>query len=283
MKNYSLQLKYPGGKTHVARELLAFAPGYFDEYRDPFAGNCPWITYTDIISPDIPRWINDLDEYLYAYIVGLRDDPSWIQRFWKLRTEVLDSALKMRKAFFQAIGLLYRRKCAKSYLFIRRLAHRQILRPIRRNGASMLGFHFFNTGLKNIHLEDVYEVHHILQDVQVTNQNGFKVITAPTKGVCFMTIDPPYHIRSHAHGLYDYEFTPEDHVRLRDTLASLNPKTHKFLLTIDRTPLNHKLYEKSKYARNGLFRIFRRPTRSGMAGNKNRQRKTELVVLNYDD
>lgn len=239
MKNHSLQLKYPGGKTHVAQELLVFAPTSFDEYRDPFCGNCPWITHTSIIPQGIPRWINDLDEWLYAYLIGLRDDPSWIAEFWKLKMQVADSAMKMRKAFFEAIGLLYRRKCPKSYLYVRRLAHRQIVRPIKRNGASMLGFHFFNTGLRCLHLSDIYEAHDILQGVQVTNQDGLSVITAPTDGVCFMTID--------------------------------------------RTPLCHKLYENSSYAREGLFRVFRRPTRSGMTGNKDRQQKTELVVMNYDD
>ncbi len=295
MKNHSLQLKFPGGKTHVAKDLLAYAPWEFTEYRDPFCGNCPWITYTDIIPTNMPRWINDLDEYLYAYIIGARDDISWIPKFAKLRADILDSAMKMRAAFFAAVGLVYRKKCPMSYLLVRRLAHRQIVRPIKRSGASMLGFHFINTGLRGVHISDLYEVHELLQGVRVTNQDGFDVITAPTDGVCWMTIDPPYRIRDHAHGFYDHEFTPQDHRRLRDTLAGLNPRTHKFMLTIDRTPLNYKLYALSRYARRGLFRVsksdvrtglFRvskRDTRTGMTGNKDRKLKTELVVRNYDD
>ena len=278
MKNKSLQMKYPGGKAHVAADILRFCPQSFDEFRDPFCGNCPWLFHTDRIPKTMPRWINDMDKWVYNHILWMQDPATDFDDFWQLRNELVDSAEKTKRYFWWATGEISRRNNPPAYLVIRRLAHRQIVRPIRRQNVANIGFAFINNGLANLHREDLFEARDILQGVTVTNQDGFSVIEAPVHdGCCFSIIDPPYNIESHKSGLYDHEFEEPDHRRLLRLLSSLDPAKHKFLLTIDRTPLSWELWKLSN-----RFTVFERPVTHGVSSNRKRAHKIELMVLNYD-
>lgn len=282
MTNKSAQLKYPGGKAHCAEDLLAFAPSTFTEFRDPCCGNCPFLFHTDVIPTTIPRWINDLDHHLIAYLRALKSEDGFIDHFWKLRSSIIDSAEKSKQAFTRACGIMGRRTDPESYLLTRRLAHRQIVRPVKRSSVASFGYENIGKGLDNVHLDDLHEAREILQGVKITCHDGFKVMTAPTDGVVFMTIDVPYRIEDHKSPLYDHEFTDEQQQQLHDVLASLNPKTHKFLVTIDRTLPSYDLWFHSQHRRSGLFRVFERPNRNGMSSNQERSTKIELLIRNFD-
>jgi DNA adenine methylase len=282
MRNKHLQLKYPGGKSHVAEEILPFAPTDFTEFRDPFCGNCPWVFYTDWIAPSMPRWLNDLDEHVNAHVNWLKGKDR-LEDFWELRGSLIDSAEKSKAFFYDACEIVRCRTSPHHYFVLRRLAHRQIVRPRNRKTVASFGHHLLKNSMRNLYLDDLYEARQTLSGVRMTSMDALDVIRAPTDGIVFAMIDPPYNIEDHNSGLYDYEYDPDDQVRLRDVLASLNPQTHKFVLTIDRTPLCHDLYELSKYARNKLFHCYPRAVTYGMSNNRERTRKTELVVTNFKE
>ena len=72
VQNASLRspLRYPGGKSRVAKRLLAYAPNHC-EYREPFVGGGALFFRKLKVERN---WLSDLHPGLYALYVTLRDD-----------------------------------------------------------------------------------------------------------------------------------------------------------------------------------------------------------------
>ena len=85
-----MMLKYPGGKNGangwVAREILSLgSPDRWTEFRDCCCGNAAFIRHLDYFPLRMPRWINDLDPWIYRYWIAFRDDPDFIDRVQEMR------------------------------------------------------------------------------------------------------------------------------------------------------------------------------------------------------
>jgi len=279
-------LKWPGGKGggSQARDLLACRPASFDEYREPFCGGCPFVWKPDILSPSTPRWINDLDKPLINFYKQLKSDSTFIDRFLRLRKRILGHADRTIEAFekakedFTTNGV--------SYLLLRRLAVRQIVKQSRSNTASICFDYIadYRGSLHPITREKLEAWRKILRRVRITNLDYAEVLAYPVeRGCCSWSfVDSPYWRRSAKSGdsgdqeLYDHIFTQEQHVELRDRLAELDPDRHKFLMTIDDSELTHRLYGTSDD-----FFVYDRSLSYGMTDNGKRKIVHELVVSNY--
>ena len=149
-------LKYPGAKLRCARKMLCFAPYDYSEFRSPFCGNEPFLWRID---PTIPRWINDLDEMVYRYFLALRDDPTFIQRFQPLRREGMRSIHHAEQVFRRCIKRVQDDHDPVAYLYVRRLAHRQLAGFHRLNFASFSYRFAHNNSALNV-LSPAYLVCH---------------------------------------------------------------------------------------------------------------------------
>ena len=72
MKYLKTPLRYPGGKSRVAKDFIPRFPSDLKEYREPFIGGGSVALLFAQKNPDIPVWINDKYVYLYNFWVNLQ-------------------------------------------------------------------------------------------------------------------------------------------------------------------------------------------------------------------
>lgn len=276
-------LKYPGGKGRAgSRELISLFPHEYSEFRSCFAGNEPLLWH---VPTTVKRWINDVDPDLISYWKALRDDKNYCKKFFNL-LDSIESADELVEAFEAAKHKVVFDRDPVAYLFLRRLAHRQIVSRDRPNFASF-SYQYMLDGLRPVKPVKVKEAQAICKGIKITCGSYKKVLKAPAKNALIF-IDPPYHTESDASPIYHHEMNPEEHKELRNHLAKLNPRTHKFMLTLGLTELTEQLYVNDAAAKN--FNVHYRMVRYGMTNPKKvwctlspkRRRSRELVVLNYD-
>ncbi len=95
-------------------------------------------------------------------------------------------------------------------------------------------------------------------------------------GDTFFFADPPYWIANNTN-YYDFVFTEEDHMRLRDSCDLVNENKNKFLITYDDVPEIEKLYKD--------YYIYRTDEIVYNAADERGERdliKKELFISNYD-
>ena len=73
MKYLKTPLRYPGGKSRVAKMLLEKFPSDIKEFREPFVGGGSVALLFSQKYPDIPVWVNDKYEYLYSFWKTLQE------------------------------------------------------------------------------------------------------------------------------------------------------------------------------------------------------------------
>ncbi len=270
----NMLLKYPGSKMTAARDILDFfAPHEFTEFRDPCCGGCPWLTHLPV---GMPRWINDLDEWVYRYWLALRDDPTFVDRFQEERAKTIGCLPKIEARFLEGRYRLRRGIFdAVDYLFLRRNAHLQLLNMPRRNVASFSP-HMREVGLHPMTRERMENAKQTVQGVKMTCLDYWEVLSPPTDGVVFAICDPPYNLRYCQSRIYQHDWDIDDHVLLRDRVASLNPKTHKVLITLDAEDITRTIWEGQPG-----FTVLVREQTYGMKSDDDRQGNDELIIVNY--
>ncbi len=273
-------LKYAGGKGHCSDQLLLCRPPYFDMYREPFCGGCLIWNYK-ALPLTMPRWINDLDQPLMNFYTCLRDDNTFIPKFLELKNQIVGNADRVLTAFENA-KLDYKTNPV-SYMLLRRFALNQVVRESRPNIAS-LSYEYLAepAALRPFTRSRLTAWKKLLQDVKITCADYMSVLDAPVKRgkVCWSFIDPPYWsniFKKRGEEIYEHVLNGDDHERLRDKLAGLNPKRHKFLMTLCDSEMSHALY-----GVDGRFYIYDRRVIYGMMGsNVEKKVVKEIVVTNY--
>jgi site-specific DNA-adenine methylase len=199
-------LKWPGGKGGgtQARDLLACRPAHFDQFREPFCGGS-LIWQPNLLPPGTPRWINDREQPLINFYKQLKSDSTFIDRFQKLRTRILGHADRTIAAFEAAKDDFVTN--GVSYLLLRRLAVRQIVKESRPNIAS-ISFDYladYRGSLHPITRQKLEAWRRILKGVRITNLDYSKVLAYPIERgkCCFSLLDPPYWRRSSTTGDHD--------------------------------------------------------------------------------
>ena len=74
MKYLKTPLRYPGGKSRVAKDFIPRFPSDIGQYREPFLGGGSVALLFSQMYPDIPVWVNDKYVYLYKFWVHLQKD-----------------------------------------------------------------------------------------------------------------------------------------------------------------------------------------------------------------
>ena len=234
-------LRYPGGKTRVAKLLAPYIPPHA-EYREIFFGGGGIFFH----KPKAKRnWINDLHPGLYAFWKTLRDD---YDAFAALCREQDASDLRGtfqkwidRRDLMTATGddaLLER---ALQYYFINRTVWygRVVYDPARRSR-----LYFSNPdGWGNLEkkLARLRACSEKLQGGRITNL-PFEHCLADTTPDTLIYADPPYYrdsLDTPTSKLYEGHFTIEEHTLLRDLLAASPAKA---VVSYDNRPEVRKLY-----------------------------------------
>ncbi len=239
-KRLKSPLRYPGGKSRVAKLLLPFVPEH-REYREPFVGGGGVF----FAKPKAEvNWLNDTHPGLYAFYVTVRDkfdafadmcrkqrgDKRALFNYWISRRDLMkaegDEALLQR---------------AVQFYYINRTVWggRVVYDPSRK---SRLYFSnpqgWSNLEKKLAHLRDISAK---LQGVRITCL-GFEDCLEGASEETFIYCDPPYIRDTNCHPtdkLYEKSFTQALHHHLADLLRETPAKV---MLSYDDTPEARALY-----------------------------------------
>jgi len=277
-------LRYPGGKTRVAKMLLEFAPEH-GAYREPFVGGGALF----FRKPKAERnWINDLHPGLYALYVTLRDDFEAFAELCRQQTG------DRRKLFDYWVGrrdlmeaeeddsLLER---AVQFYYINRTVWggRVVYDPNRQSRLYFSNPQGWNLLEKKLaHLKLVAEK---LRGVTITCL-PFEQCLADADEDTFIYCDPPYIRDTDCHPtdkLYDKSFGQDCHQRLADLLRDTPAAV---MLSYDDCPEARRLYSGDKWhlvplswKYCGRYAVTKEAKANGIKEKK--VTGSELLILNY--
>ncbi len=277
-------LRYPGGKTRVAKMFAPHIPPHTD-YREIFAGGAAIFFFTPKARNN---WINDLHPGLYALWRTLRDNFDAFAG--KCREQNGDRRQRFNYWAFERTDLMTARgtdhllERAMQYYYLNRTVWggRVVFDPKRK---SRLYFSnpegWSKLDKKLAHLEQVSAK---LQGVRITCQSYEKCLAGATADT-FIYADPPYYRESTGHitdKLYDKSFDKACHRRLAAALGAIPAKV---MISYDDCPEARELYPgwrfielEWKYC--GRYAV----TKAAKAAGRKERKVTgrELLILNYE-
>ena len=260
-------LRYPGGKSRVAKDFIPRFP-QCKEYREPFVGGGSVALLFSQRYPDIPVWINDKYTYLYNFWVQLqkrgdelsdtlvktKEDHSTEDKAKELFKESKDKIKKEEDDFQRAVLFWILNKCSYSGL----TENSSFSATASRQNFTTRGA----TYLK--------EISGIIQSWRITNLDYSDVMKAPGTDV-FLFLDPPYKI-----GTYLYGSNAELHKSFKheEFIAECERCTHDWFVTYN---VDQELKDAYKDYHQEEFQIT-----YGMKHRPDNKQKKELLVANYD-
>ncbi|MFP4058219.1 MAG: DNA adenine methylase [Candidatus Brocadiia bacterium] len=279
-------LRYPGGKSRVARRLCRYIPPHRD-YREPFVGGGAIF----FRKPKARRsWLNDLHPGLYALWRTLRDQFDDFADLCRAQNaDDLEATFQYwidRRDLMTARGNDHLLERAVQFYFINRTvwSGRVVYDPARRSR-----LYFSNPrGWANLEkkLEHLRRCSRKLQRARITCLPFEKCLARATPET-FVYADPPYYrdsLDTPTSKLYEGHFAIEQHHLLRDLLAQSPAQA---MVSYDDRPEVRKLYP-----RDDGWRVVQlswtycgryAKTRAQRARNE-KERKvagSELLILNY--
>ncbi len=278
-------LRYPGGKTRVAKLLAPYFPEH-EEYREIFAGGAALFFHKPLARKN---WLNDLHPGLYALWVTLRDRfEAFAER---CRREAVPGSKERfdywafeRRDLMEASGDDHLLDRAMQYYYLNRTVWggRVVFDPTRTSR-----LYFSNpSGWSNLDkkLAHLAKVSAKLQGVEITCQSYAECLRGSTAKT-FIYADPPYVRESNGHAtdkLYDKSFDTACHAKLA---AALRKTKARVMVSYDDCPEARELYagwrfEPLQWKYCGRYAM----TKDDKAAGKKEQKVDgrELLILNYD-
>ncbi len=266
MANITSPLRYPGGKSRVAKQLVSFFPT-FDEYREPFLGGGSVFFRTTASTKGESYWINDLNTPLICFWTAARDsiddlvrEINYLRNNFPGRGKELNNYLKKQ---YQANTTV----CVAARFFI--------LNRITFSGLTDSGGYSDESFLKRFtdsSINRLREISVLLQNVKITNLDYSELLFSSGRNV-LMFCDPPYYSQRHSklYGKNGDLHTQFDHSLFAASVAKCQ---HKWMITYDDDPYIRELYKD--------FYIEDWSLQYGM-GQKDGtiKRGNELVITNY--
>ena len=276
-------LRYPGGKTRVAKLFTPFFPGHA-AYREIFAGGAAIFFHKPRAKKN---WINDLHPGLYAFYVALRDHFDEFAKLCKQqdggRRARFNYWAVERRDLMDATGSDRLLERAIQFYYLNRTVWggRVVFDPRRKSRLYFSNPDGWNNLEKKLaHLEQISDR---LQGVRITCQGYEKCLARATPDT-FIYADPPYYRESTGHitdKLYDKSFGVECHRKLADALEATPAKV---MVSYDDCPEVRKLYqgwriEELQWKYCGTHAVTKDAKANGVKEKKVTGR--ELLILNY--
>ena len=276
-------LRYPGGKSRVAKRFVPYFPPHND-YREIFTGGGAVFFHKPKAEGN---WINDLHPGLYAFYIAVRDHFDEFAELCRAQKGGLPERFNYwqgRRDLMDADGDEHLLERAVQYFFINRTVWggRVVYDPSRSSR-----LYFSNPagwGNLNKKLTHLAKISIKLQGVKITCVDFADCLAGATENT-FIYADPPYYrdsVCSATDRLYDKSFSIADHERLAKVLTDTPAKV---MISYDDCPEVRKLYEgwrieelQWKYA--GTYAV----SKEAKANGKKEEKVTgrELLIFNYD-
>ena len=278
-------LRYPGGKTRVAKRFAPFFPEHTD-YREVFAGGAAIFFYKRKAETN---WINDLHPGLYAFWRAVRDHFDEFAELCRAE-DTPGSQQRFNHWAFDRRGLMTCRgddhllERAIQFYYLNRTVWggRVVFDPDRKSR-----LYFSNPeGWTRIEkkLAHLRKVSAKLQGVEITCRDYAECIEGATADT-FIYADPPYYRESTGHAtdkLYDKSFDVECHHRLAEVLHDCPANV---MVSYDDCDAVRELYpdwrhEPLQWKYSGTYAVSNEDKANGRKEKK--VTGQELLILNYE-
>lgn len=240
-------LKWAGGKSRIAHQIVSFFPSEFDRYFEPFLGSGA-VYFT--VSPQ-EGILNDLNKYLIGTYEIIRDHPSALieelQKIDKVYHSLPD--LDKKSDFYY--------KAREQYNNINHISLNKAALFIFLNKAGFNGMYRENSkGEYNIPFgkhekcliadaENILKVSVDLKDITFTTGDYKDSLKTARKGD-LVYLDPPYVPVSKTANFTQYQkegFNYDEHIKLRDLALLLHDRGCYVVISNSSCEESRKLYE----------------------------------------
>jgi len=260
-------LRYPGGKTRVAKDLVNLFPS-FTEYREPFLGGGSVFFQTITHGNPNKCWINDLNSDLYFFWDSVKNSLD----------ELVNEIVELREKYYGRGKELHR------YLKTQSVTHSPIesavrffiLNRITYSGLTESGGYSnesFEGRFTLSSISKLIEASYLLQGVEITNLDYSDMLSVPGSDV-FLFLDPPYYSprKSKLYGVNGSLHTEFDHYRFVETVKN---SKHRWLITYDDDPFIRDLFKD--------YRVVDLNLQYGMSqSNGSAKIGKEIIITNYE-
>lgn len=206
-------LRYYGAKWNLAEWVVSHFPPHTN-YYEPFFGSGAVLFHKP---PSSLETVNDISSDVFNFFKVLRTQTNdllysleltpWSREEFDLSYVAADTDLEQARRFFvrmwMGIGSNAGKSKSTSWRYIKKM-HDSIWRP-----PSQLW-----------NLEHLFDIAERLKPVQIENKNVFDLADKFDSDTTLTYCDPPYVLESRRDktGRYEFEFTQDDHKRLREML-----------------------------------------------------------------
>jgi len=219
-------MSWIGGKMNLREIIVSMFPPRFERYIEVFGGG-EWVLFHK--QPGPFEVYNDFNGLLTNLFRCVRDNPREL-------IENLRFVLNSREDFEITRAALAR---ASPMSDVRRAAY--FYQLIRYSYASGLTSYACQPHDMWANFPLIEQSHRRLGKVIIENKDFEKLIRQYDRPVSFFYVDPPYYeTEGYYHNVGEDGFTKEDHIRLRDTLFSIEGM---FLLSYNDHPFVWEMYD----------------------------------------
>lgn len=266
MKKLKTPLRYPGGKSRVADQLMKWFPEQIAEFREPFLGGGSVAIAFSKANPDIPVWVNDKYDYLYNFWTVLQDygdDLSDVLQAIKLEH---DDEPKAKELFINAKEEIHEADSFRQAVLF------WILNKCSYSGLTENSAFSATASRQNFTVRGakaLKEYSDIIQSWSITNYDYTDLMQEPGEDI-FVFLDPPYMIGSYLYGSNAALHKEFDHEWFAQSCKAC---PHKWMVTYN---VKDEISEAfSEYEQRNFHITY------GMQHRRD-NRKQELLITNYE-
>lgn len=219
-------LRYPGGKQKAIPQIAPYLPQTFKEFREPFVGGGSVLFYILQQQPELPCWINDLNQELYYFWLQVKTNlPELVEQVSQIKREAKDG-----RALFDHLASANTNTLSPSQRAVRFFVLNRITfsGTIESGGYSQASFEgrFTESSIQRLSA-----LQGCLDQTRITNADYSVLLQEPGEDV-FIFLDPPYlsKTRSKLYGRKGDLHTCFDHQRFAQLMSDCS---HQWLITYD--------------------------------------------------
>ena len=265
-------LRYPGGKSLAAKELLSRFPNGVEEYREPFFGGGSVALLFSQRYPNVPVWVNDKYENLYHFWVNVQSNPEELFNYLVKIKEKNNNEDRARKLFNDSLEQIQTETESfnRAWLF-------WVLNKCSYAGLTETNSSFSpsasNCNFSKKNAEKILSVSKVIKNWKITNDD-YSVLMRGEEPNILLYLDPPYKFdKKSFYGKDGEHHNSFSHEQFIDWCKKCN---YSWLVTYNKDETLEKEFESFFLSEIGITYKMKRKS-----GSLNRKR--ELVITNYEN